>query len=116
MSDGHEAYFSARTPEVAERLRRIQAEVERRVPGASRHIGYKMPAFRLKRVFFYFAGFKNHIGVYPPLPASDPLVERLAAFRGPKGNLQFPHKAPLPLDLIGEVAERLAAQYGGSAP
>jgi len=116
MSDKHEAYFSAQPPEVAERLRRIQAEVERRVPQATRHIGYKMPAFRLKKVFFYFAGFKNHVGVYPPLPVSDPLVERLEAFRGPKGNLQFPHKDPLPLDLIGDVAERLASQYGGLAP
>ena len=108
----HEEHFAAREPAVRERLLAIQAEVERRVPGAERCIGYKMPAFRLKRIFFYFAGFKKHIGVYPPVNGPDDLLARLAPYRGPKGNLTFPHKDPLPLDLIGDVAEELAARYG----
>ena len=36
----------------------------------------------------------------------------LAPWRGPKGNLSFPHKEPLPLELIGRAAAALAAQYG----
>ncbi|MFC5346146.1 iron chaperone [Brevundimonas staleyi] len=108
----HDDLIAAAEPEVRERLQAIQAEVERRVAGAERCVSYKMPAYRLRRVFFYFAGFKKHVGVYPPVEGPEALMARLAPYRGPKGNLIFPHKEPLPVDLIGEAAERLAEQYG----
>lgn len=111
----HEDHFATCTLEVSRRLAAIQAEVERRVPGATRCVAYGMPAFRRGKVFFYFAGFKRHIGIYPPVTAPAGLVARLGPCRGPKGNLSFAHGAPLPLDLIGEVAEALAATYGGRA-
>lgn len=109
--DTHEAYFATLAPAVRERLERIQQEVERRVPGAQRCIAYQMPAFRQRRVFFYFAAFKKHIGVYPPVTLDAALVAETARFRGPKGNLGFPLSEELPLELIGRVAEALAAQY-----
>lgn len=106
----HETFFDVADPDVRDRLVRIQAEVERRLPDAERCISYRMPAFRIGKVFFYFAAFKSHIGVYPPVAEPDALVRRLAPYRGPKGNLSFPHTEPLPLDLIGEAAEQLARQ------
>lgn len=112
----HEGYFAAATPEARERLVRIQREVERRVPGAIRCIAYRMPAFRQARVFFYFAAFKQHIGIYPPVTDDADLVTETARWRGPKGNLAFPFREELPLDLIGRVAEALARQYAGGAP
>jgi uncharacterized protein YdhG (YjbR/CyaY superfamily) len=110
----HEGFFLAASPEVRLRLEAIQALVEQKVPGAQRCISYGMPAFRLGKVFFYFAAFKKHIGIYPPIKEPAALVEELAAYRGPKGNLSFPHGAPLPLELIGRVAETLAKHYGRS--
>lgn len=107
-----EAHFAAATPDARARLEQIAAEVERRVPDARRCIGYQMPAFRLKRVFFYFAAFRKHIGVYPPADGPDDLLSRLAPYRGPKGNLIFPHAKPLPVDLIGDVAAALADRRG----
>lgn len=107
----HEAYFATQSPAVRERVERIQQEVERCVPGAQRCISYQMPAFRQRRVFFYFAAFKKHIGVYPPATHDLELIEATALFRGPKGNLSFPLNEALPLDLIGRVAEALAKQY-----
>lgn len=113
MTDETHASLFARHPDaVRERLKAIQAEVERRVPDAERCVAYKMPAFRIDRIFFYFEGFKKHIGVYPPVNAPADLVERTGPYRGPKGNLSFSHHQPLPLDLIGEVAQTLAANYG----
>jgi uncharacterized protein YdhG (YjbR/CyaY superfamily) len=70
-----------------------------------------MPAFKAKRVFFYFAAFKKHIGVYPPVTVDATLVQDLAPYRGPKGNLSFLINQPLPIDLIGRVAIALHAQY-----
>lgn len=108
----HEDYFASATPEARARLERIQTEVERRVPGAHRCIGYRMPAFRQQRIFFYFAAFRKHIGIFPPVTHDAALIEETAPFRGPKGNLSFPLSQPLPLELIGRVAVALAAQYG----
>lgn len=108
----HEAYFESVPPAVRALLERIQAEVQARVPDAARCIGYRMPAFRRGRIFFYFAAFKKHIGIYPPLTADAALVAECARYRGPKGNLSFPLAEPLPLELIGRVAAALAAQYG----
>lgn len=111
----HDDYLATCTPEARDRLVAIRAEAERRVPGSERCIAYKMPALRRGRVFLYFAAFRNHIGIYPPVTAPAALVADLAPWRGPKGNLSFALDQPLPLALIGRVAEALAAQYATPA-
>jgi uncharacterized protein YdhG (YjbR/CyaY superfamily) len=62
-------------------LQSIQSEVERHLPQALRVVSYGMPAYRLKKVFFYFAAFKNHIGIYPPVTDNDDLIAETTAFR-----------------------------------
>jgi len=112
--DSHEAYFARVDPAVRPRLGAIQAQVEVLLPQAQRCIGYSMPAFRTGpggRIFFYFAAFKRHVGVYPPLTQDEALIPALAPYRGEKGNLSFAHAQPLPLELIGQVALALHAQY-----
>ena len=107
----HEEYFAKCSPEARARLLRVQREVERQVPGAVQCIGYNMPAFRQQRIFLYFAGFKNHVGIYPPVTDDEELISETARFRGPKGNLSFPYSEELPLELIGRIAKALAVQY-----
>jgi uncharacterized protein YdhG (YjbR/CyaY superfamily) len=107
----HDEYFASVSPEVMPLLTSIQAKVESLLPEASRCISYNMPAFRAKRVFFYFAAFKKHIGVYPPITQDAALIHELALYRGKKGNLSFPLNQPLPLDLIGRVAVALHLEY-----
>lgn len=107
----HDEYFAQCPPQARAWLERIQREVESRVPGATRCIAYQMPAFRQQRVFFYFAAFKKHIGIYPPVTDDPALIAETAPYRGPKGNLSFPYDEELPLELIGRIAESLACQY-----
>ena len=111
----HESIFHSVSPEARRRLEAIQTIVEQRVTDAERCVSYGMPAFRRGKVFFYFASFKKHVGVYPPVSAPEALVDELGAYRGPKGNLIFPHSDPLPIELIGRVAEALAHQYAPGA-
>ncbi len=110
----HEAYLDTLAPEVRSVLVRIGAEVEARVPGAQRCIGYGMPAYRKERIFFYFGAFQHHVGIYPPVQGDAALQRELAPYRGPKGNLAFRFREPIPYALIGRVAEALAAQYAKS--
>ena len=107
----HEQYIAAAPEGAREILLRIQSLVEAALPGAERCIGYNMPAYRLGKVFFYFAAFKNHLGIYPPLREHPALQHEIAAFSNEKGNLAFKYSAPIPYDLIVRVAVALAEEY-----
>ena len=74
-SKTHEDLFVSVSPEALQRVEKIQNIVEQRVPDAERCVSYGMPAFRKEKVFFYFASFKNHIGLYPPVTKPAALVE-----------------------------------------
>ncbi|MEZ5441585.1 MAG: DUF1801 domain-containing protein [Lysobacterales bacterium] len=107
----HDDYITSMSAEVQPILRKVQALVEAALPEARRCISYNMPAFRLDRVFFYFAGFKQHLGVYPPVTQDASLIAELAPYRNEKGNLAFRYAEPIPYELIGRVAMALASQY-----
>ena len=58
----------------------------------------------------YFAGFKSHIGLYPPVRGNAALEKAVAKYAGPKGNLQFPYDEPLPLALITRIVRHNVKQ------
>ncbi|HWG34614.1 MAG TPA: DUF1801 domain-containing protein [Gemmatimonadaceae bacterium] len=97
---------------IIEEIRRI---VKARVPGAVETISYKMPAFKLDRVFFFFAAFKTHIGIYPPVKGDGKLQKALLPYRGEKANLRFPLDEPIPYALIGQVAVALSRERARTA-
>jgi uncharacterized protein YdhG (YjbR/CyaY superfamily) len=107
---GIDDYIASAPADVRPVLERIRQVVHARVPGATETIGYKMPAFRLGKIFIYFAAFKKHIGIYPPVRGDQALLEALRDYRGEKGNLKFPLDQPMPFALIGRVAEALARE------
>ena len=58
-------YISSFPPEIQERLELIRSTIKAAAPDAEEVISYKMPAYKLKGILVYFAGYKNHIGFYP---------------------------------------------------
>ena len=64
-----------------------------------------MPAFRQHGILVYFAAWKKHIGLYPPISGDKALEKAVARYAGPKGNLQFPLDEPMPLDLIERIVK-----------
>ena len=105
-----DAYIRGADPKVREILRAIRQATIAAVPHAYECISYQMPALRHQKVFFYFAAFKTHIGVYPPVQ-DQALAAELERYRGPKGNLKFALNEPVPVALIARVAQSLAKQY-----
>src|SRR5262245_15349662 len=93
-------YISAFPPEVQSILKKIRATVRKAVPQAEEKISYKMPAFFLDGDLIYFAAFKKHIGIFPPVRGDDGLNKKLERYRGEKGNLKFPLDEPIPYELI----------------
>jgi uncharacterized protein YdhG (YjbR/CyaY superfamily) len=106
-----DAYIASASPEVRDILEGIRQIVKAAVPRATETISYQMPAFGLGKVFFYFAAFKKHIGIYPPVKGDRKLQAELLPYRGPKGNLRFSLKEPIPYGLIGRVATALSQEY-----
>jgi uncharacterized protein YdhG (YjbR/CyaY superfamily) len=92
-------------------LTKIRRIVKAKVPAAIETISYQLPAFKLDKVFIYFAAFKKHIGIYPPVKGDGKLKKELLPYRGEKGNLKFPLDEPMPYELIGRVAAALSKEY-----
>lgn len=97
-------YISASPAEVQPILEKIRKTVAAAAPEAQEVISYRMPAFRGRGILVYFAAFKNHIGLYPPVRGDADLMAALARYAGPKGNLKFPLDQPIPYDLIERIA------------
>jgi uncharacterized protein YdhG (YjbR/CyaY superfamily) len=107
-------YIATFPPDIQEILQKIRATVARAVPKAQEKISYRIPAFALDGDVIYFAAFKKHIGVYPPV--RDPkLKKELARYARPKGNLQFPLAERIPYALIGRIAKVRAQENAARA-
>ena len=110
-----EAYIAAAEPKARPILKKIRRIVRNAAPDAAEIISYGMPAFRQNGVLLYFAAFKNHVGLYPPISGDRALEKALAPYRGAKGNLQFPLSAPIPYDLIERIAALRVKQDAAKA-
>jgi uncharacterized protein YdhG (YjbR/CyaY superfamily) len=96
-------YIAAFPPPVQALLRDVRRVVHAAAPEAEECLSYQIPAYKQAGVVVYFAAFKEHIGLYPPIRGDASLAKAIAPYAGPKGNLQFPYDQPLPLDLIERV-------------
>ena len=104
-------YIAASALEVRGILSKIREDAKQVVPAAQECISYNMPALKQKHVFFYFAAFKKHIGVYPPVKLDAALIKELQSYRNEKGNLRFPLSQPIPFALIAKTASALYKEY-----
>jgi uncharacterized protein YdhG (YjbR/CyaY superfamily) len=96
-------YIAAFSPEVQSILQRVRQVVRQAAPEAQEVISYRMPALKQGGVLVYFAAFKNHIGLYPPVSGDPAIVKAIAPYAGEKGNLRFPFDKPIPYDLIARI-------------
>lgn len=96
-------YISKCSPEAQEALQSIRKIVRKAAPEAEERVSYQMPAFALNGMLIYFAAFKNHIGIFPPVRGDAKFQKDTAAYRGPKGNFKFPLGSPMPYGLIERI-------------
>lgn len=105
--DGYIARFPADVQAV---LREVRETIRNAAPEAEEVISYQMPAFRQHGILVYFAAWKEHVGLYPPIAGDAALEKAVARYAGPKGNLQFPLAEPMPLDLIARIVKLRVTQ------
>lgn len=100
-----DAYIARYPSDVQAILQRIRRILRDAAPDAKESISYGIPTFTLNGVLLYFAAFKNHIGLYPPVKGDAGLEKAIAPWAGEKGNLRFPLDQPIPWDLLTRIAK-----------
>ncbi len=99
-------YISTFPASTAKLLMQVRVTVRKAAPTAEETISYGMPAFRYKdKVIIYFAGYKNHIGVYTTPSGHAAFQKELSVYKQGKGSVQFPLDQPMPLDLITRIVK-----------
>jgi len=96
-------YVAQAPPATRPILQKIRAIVRDEAPGAEERLSYRMPAFFQGGAVIYFAPFRHHLGMFPPVKGDAALEKALAKYRGEKGNLRFPLDDPMPYPLIRRV-------------
>jgi uncharacterized protein YdhG (YjbR/CyaY superfamily) len=104
-------YLATLNPVTLEKVSKLRRLLIKALPEAAETFSYGVLAFKDEKTFIYYAGFKSHIGVYPPLTTNAKLVNKINKYKNVKGNLIFKFKDEIPYDLIIEVAKELRKQY-----
>lgn len=84
-------------------LKKVRTTIRRAAPEAQECISYRMPAYKLNGIVVYFAAWKGHLGLYPPIVGDASMEKAVARYAGPKGNLQFPLDEPMPYELLARI-------------
>lgn len=100
-------YIASFPEDIQAVLEKMRATIERAVPGAEEIISYNIPAFKLNgRYVIYFAGFKNHVSIYPvSADVRKKFGKKVAPYLSGKGTAKFPLDKPIPFGLITKIVK-----------
>ena len=87
-------------------LENLKNFIQNLLPESELCINYGIPTFKMKgKNVIHFAGFRNHIGLYPGSEVIEIFAEKLKKYKTSRGTVQFPLTEELPFDLIQEIVE-----------
>ena|SRR6266496_2088858 len=87
-------------------LQQIRSTVKKTAPGAEEVISYSIPALKYnQRILVYFAGWSDHVSIYPVPKANQVLQKEISKYQTGKGTLQFPLDKPLPAKFISKIVK-----------
>ena len=107
--DEYIAWAPEKTRELLKALRRT---IRQEASEAGEKISYGIPTFTIKgKHLVYFAGYENHVSIYP-IPSGDKAFEdEIAPYKAGKGTLRFALDKPLPFDLVRKVVKLHLARF-----
>lgn len=109
-----DAYIHTFPANVQDILQQLRALIKKTAPDAVEGFAYQMPSYKLKgKPLVYFAGYKNHIGLYATPSGHSAFAEELASYKQGKGSVQFPLDKPMPYDLIERIVQFNAGKIMG---
>ena len=97
-------YIESFPDNVRKILTRIRKIILDHAPDADESFAYQMPAYKtFGRPLVYFAGFRNHIGLYATPTGHTEFERELSGYKHGKGSVQFPLDKEIPWDLIERI-------------
>jgi uncharacterized protein YdhG (YjbR/CyaY superfamily) len=103
--DTIDSYIGSFPEDVQAILQKVRETIRAAAPDAVEAIKYAIPTFVWNGNLIHFAGYQNHIGVYPAPVGIEAFKEELAGYKTGKGSIQFPLNKPIPYDLIRRITE-----------
>lgn len=104
-----DAYIAQFPERVQAILQRVRKTISKAAPDAVERISYRMPTFMLNGPLVYFGGFKEHVGLYPPVRDAS-LRRETAKYSNERGNLRFLYDEPIPYALIARIVKARMAE------
>lgn len=99
-------YIQSFPKDVQEILQKIRKIIKDIIPDSEEVISYQIPTFNLNgKYFIYFAGYKNHVSLYPIHSEGTPFEKELNQYISGQGTAKFPLSEPIPYDLIKKIVE-----------
>ena len=97
-------YIANFPEEVQGKLEQIRKAIKEEVPEVGEKISYGVPTATINgKYFIYFAGYKNHLSLYPVTETMVKALKEVLQYRTGKGTLQFPLNKSLPMQLIKKI-------------
>jgi uncharacterized protein YdhG (YjbR/CyaY superfamily) len=98
-------YIALAEPKVKRALKEIRKTIKATAPEAEEVISYQIPGYKYHGMLVFFAGWKNHISLYPAPWGAKDLKEEMSVYEGSKGTIKFPLDKPMPLTLIKKMVK-----------
>ena len=98
-------YIADFPDDVQASMQKVRATIRKAAPRAEEAIKYQIPTFVLNGNLIHFAGYKNHIGLYPGSRAIEEFEDELSGYKLSKGTVQFPLDKPMPVGLISRITK-----------
>ena len=103
-------YIADFPEDVQLKMEKIRAAIRKAAPQAEEAMKYGIPTFVLHGNLIHFAGYKNHIGLYPGSKPIEEFEDELAGYETSKGTVQFPLDKRIPLGLITKITKFCVAR------
>jgi uncharacterized protein YdhG (YjbR/CyaY superfamily) len=102
-----DSYIASAPAEARPKLRQMRQIIRSAAPSAAETLKYGMPFYEYVGArLVYFAGHKNHVGVYALTHVESEVPERLKEYLDNRSTLRFPLDRPLPAAAIRDAIRR----------
>jgi uncharacterized protein YdhG (YjbR/CyaY superfamily) len=116
MSDIDE-YIAALPADAQGIVFKVREAIRAGAPNCIERMRYGMPAVQIHGTYWlHFAGWKNHVGLYPVPPGDDDFEAAIAPYRAAKDAVNFLYSKPVPYAVVTQIAEHVRALCTTRAP
>lgn len=101
-----ETYIADFSGESRVRIYQLRSIILSLIPNATERISYNIPAYFVgKTMVVYFAGYENHVSLYPLHLISAEKQSLFKAYASGKATFKIPHKQPFPVELVEQFVK-----------